>query len=202
MNKLIALFAIAALPLTSASVLAAGNAEAGKNKAAACVACHGADGNSLVPAFPTIAGQHASYIVKQLAEFKDGTRANPTMAPMAAPLSEEDMADLGAYFAEQPRKGEPEDPAAGEIGKLIYEGGNLESGVPACMACHGPNGSGNPAAKFPALAGQKAAYNEAQLKAFRAGERANDMNKMMREAARMLTDAEIKAVSAYMQGMK
>jgi len=203
MKKLIAISVLAALSVTAGHAIAGGNAEAGKTKSAMCAACHGADGNSVVnPVWPSLAGQHASYIVKQLSELKGGQRSDATMAPMAAPLSDEDMADLAAWFSSQSRIPAQADPAKVELGKLVYHGGVKESGVPACMACHGPDGSGNPAARFPSLSNQNAAYTAKQLKAFRDGSRANDLNAMMREAARAMTDAEIEAVASYIQGLR
>lgn len=203
MKKLIAISALAALSVTAGNAMAAGNAGAGQTKSAACAACHGADGNSVVnPVWPSLAGQHESYIVKQLMELKDGTRKDPTMSPMAAPLSEADMADLAAYYSAQPRKPGQADPAQVELGKQIYHGGNMKSGVPACMACHGPDASGVPAANFPSLSNQNAAYTAKQLKAFRDGSRANDLNGMMGNTAKFMTDAEIEAVASYIQGLR
>ena len=190
-----------ALSMTS-TVMAAGNVAAGKGKAAVCAACHGTDGNSLSDAFPKLAGQHEGYIVKQLMEFKSGARQNALMAPMVANLTEQDMADLGAYFASQktaPGAVSEELLAAGE---QIYRGGNKETGVPACMACHGPNGNGIPAADWPKLAGQYSSYIETQLHAFAKGERNNSPNGMMADIASKMSDAEIKAVSAYVFGLK
>lgn len=190
-----------ALSVTS-SAMAAGNVAAGKGKAAVCAACHGTDGNSLSDAFPKLAGQHEGYIVKQLMEFKSGARQNALMAPMVANLTEQDMADLGAYYASQktaPGAVSEELVAAGE---QIYRGGNKETGVPACMACHGPNGSGVPAANWPKLSGQYSSYVEAQLHAFANGDRNNDSNGMMRDIASKMSEAEIKAVSAYVFGLK
>lgn len=182
--------------------LVAGDASAGKEKAATCAGCHGADGNSANPIWPKLAGQHAKYLVKQLQDFKAGDRKNATMAPMAAPLSEQDMQDLAAYFSAQQIKLGEADPKLVDAGEKIYRGGNKTSGVSACMACHGPDGAGNPAANFPHLAGQHAAYIENQLKAFRSGERANDYGKMMRNIASKMTDHEIKAVASYIQGLR
>lgn len=178
-----------------------GDPSAGKEKSQTCAACHGADGNSSSDMYPKLAGQNAGYIAKQLAAFKNGDRENAQMSPMAADLSEEDMADLGAYYAEQ----EIEPGATNEellaAGRQIYRAGNAESGVPACMACHGPSGAGMPAAKWPALSGQYSAYTEKQLHAFASGERANDPNGMMRDIASKMTDEEIKAVSSYVSGL-
>ncbi|RMD71605.1 MAG: cytochrome c4 [Gammaproteobacteria bacterium] len=194
------LLALALLGLAG-GVQAAGDPEAGKGKAAACAGCHGADGNSPSPQFPKLAGQHASYLLKQLKDYKSGARKDPTMSGMAAPLSEKDMEDLAAYFASQTPK-----PAAAEekyvaLGERIYRGGIRERKVPACMACHGPDGLGNPAAAFPRLSGQHAAYTAKQLRAFKAETRANDPNGMMRDSAFFMKDGEIEAVAGYIQGL-
>lgn len=183
-------------------VAAAGDAQAGKEKAQVCAACHGADGNSANPEWPNLAGQHAGYTSKQLADFKAGeTRANPVMAQQAANLSDEDMADLGAYFATLAPAGGFVSEEQLALGERIYRGGNQETGVPACIACHGPNGAGDPMGRVPALSGQRVPYTVNQLKAFRSGMRKNDRNGMMRDASRLLSDAEIAAVSEYVAGL-
>lgn len=179
-----------------------GNAEAGKTKSATCAACHGADGNSVNPEWPKLAGQHPSYIAKQLANFKDDARVNPSMSPMAKPLSEQDMADLAAYFSSQAVKPGEADQTKVALGEQMYKGGNNATGVAACAACHGPTGTGNPASNFPSLSGQHATYIKNQLNAFRKGERANDAGKMMRNVAAKMTDAEIEAVAEYIAGLK
>lgn len=187
---------------TSTIVMAAGDVSAGKKKAAVCAACHGTDGNSLSDAFPKLAGQHESYIVKQLMDFQQGNRQNALMAPMVANLSEQDMADLGAYFASQKTAPGAVSEELVTAGEKIYRAGNKETGLPACMACHGPNGSGMPAAKWPKLSSQYSAYVETQLHAFAKGERSNDPNSMMRDIASKMSEDEIKAVSAYVFGLK
>ena len=179
-----------------------GNAEAGKTKSATCAACHGADGNSVNPEWPKLAGQHPSYIAKQLANFKDDARSNPSMSPMAKPLSEQDMADLAAYFSSQVKKPGEADQTKVALGEQMYKGGNNATGVAACAACHGPTGTGNPASNFPSLSGQHATYIKNQLNAFRKGERANDAGKMMRNVAAKMTDAEIEAVAEYIAVLK
>ena len=201
MKKLL-MIALASLSLSFAgNALAAGNAAAGKAKSQTCAACHGADGNSASADFPKLAGQHEEYLYKQLKQFKSGERPNAIMVGQVAGLSDQDMQDLAAFYASQTIKGGTADETKVELGKAIYRGGNTASGVPACMACHGPNGAGNPDAKFPALAGQHAKYTAAQLRAFRAGERANDAGKMMRNVAAKMTDAEIDAVAEYIAGL-
>ena len=185
--------------------LAIGDAAAGKAKAATCAACHGADGNSVNPVWPKLAEQHALYLHRQLQLFKQGLRPGTSMPGMAAPLSEQDMADLAAYFESQKRQPGLADEALVELGRRVYHGGNLKTHVPACAACHGPAGEGNPLSKYPSLASQHAAYVEERLKAFRAGETwgdAEDANgKIMAEVAKNMTDEEIKAVASYVQGL-
>jgi len=182
---------------------AAGSAEAGKVKAATCAACHGIDGNSQNPEWPSIAGQHESYIIKALQSFKNGDRQNVLMSGMAMPLSDEDMADLAAYFSSQKRAGNVADPSVVAAGERLYRGGNKDTGVSACLACHGPSGQGNPAAGWPVIAGQHATYSAAQLVAYRSKQRSTDGDtQMMRNVAASLTDDEIKAVSSYIQGLR
>lgn len=200
MKKLLLIAPLAGLALLG-TAQAAGDAEAGKTKSAMCAACHGPDGNSAVPDFPKIAGQHADYIYKQLQDYKSGARQNATMNGMVAALSDQDMADLAAYFSSQ--KGTvgtaEEDKVA--LGETVYRAGNAASGISACAGCHGPAGAGNPMANFPHLSGQHAAYTAAQLKYFRDGTRANDAGSMMRGVAKKMTDAEIEAVAQYIQGL-
>ncbi len=192
-----------AVALTSGAALAAGNASAGKTKSAPCMACHGADGNSPNVIWPKLAGQHPAYIVKQLQAFKSGDRKDPLMSAQAAPLSDQDMQDLAAYFSSQ--KIQTGTAAADKValGEGLYRGGNTESGVAACTACHGPIGQGNPAAAYPSIAGQHAAYVVKALKDFRAGNRGvGDTGKMMRGVGSKMTDAEIEAVAQYVQGLQ
>ena len=189
------------LGLIAGSAHAAGDAAAGQAKAAACAACHGADGNSVNPEWPKIAGQHPKYVEKQLMDFKEGRRKNDMMTGMVAPLSAEDMVNLGAYFAAQTGTGGFASESAARLGERIYRGGNAKTGVPACTACHGPEGAGDPLAGIPALSGQHAKYTATQLHAFRDEERNNDSNSMMRDAARWLTKEEIAAVAEYIAGL-
>lgn len=188
--------------LASGYSIAGGDVEAGKTKAAVCGACHGADGNSINPDWPSLAGQGAGYLFKQLSDFKNNKRSDATMAPQVATLSEQDMHDLAAYFSSQTAKAGKADQNQIELGEAVYRGGNSATGVAACIGCHGPTGSGNPAAKFPKVSGQHAAYTEAQLNAFQSSARNNDAGKMMRNLTIRLTDAEIKAVSQYIAGLK
>jgi len=190
----------------SHSLFAAGDAEAGKAKSAPCAACHGADGNSVNPAWPKLAGQGAPYIFKQLQMFKEGTRANALMAPQAASLSEQDMHDLAVYYAEQTTTPGAADPELVEMGEAIYRGGIIDKDVTACTACHLPNGAGNLPAKFPKLSGQHAAYTESRLIAYRAIDPTlekdiNPAESIMVSVTERLTDTEIKALAQYIQGL-
>lgn len=202
MKKFVVIAATCALLGSGTVALAAGDAAAGKAKSATCAACHNADGNSAITQYPKLAGQSADYLLKQLQDFKSGARANPIMLGMVAPLSPQDMEDLSAYFASQQVTRSAADKALAPQGEALFRGGNLSSGVSACAACHGAVGAGNPAAKFPSVAGQHAEYLETQLKAFRAMERSNDAGQMMRNIAAKMTDPEIKAVSSYIQGLQ
>jgi cytochrome c553 len=198
-NLLISLIVSAGLM----SVAHAGDAEAGKAKSATCAACHGADGNSLAPTFPKIAGQGERYLIKQIKDIRDGNRPVPAMAPFVAGLSDTDVADLAAYFSAQvPTTGGAKEELV-ELGQRIYRGGIESKGVPACLACHGPDGKGIEAAGFPRLAGQHDAYTQAQLTAFSMNQRTNDGDtRMMRDIAYRLHTTEIEAVSSYIQGLR
>jgi cytochrome c553 len=179
-----------------------GDVASGKAKAGTCAACHGPDGNSLNPEWPKIAGQHAAYIESQLRAFKEGKlRSNAMMTGMVAPLSEEDMKDLGAYYASLSMSGGFASEALVKAGERLYRGGNAKTGVPACMSCHGPAGRGDPRAGFPHLAGQHAAYTQAQLEGFRLGSRSTDPRRMMRDIALKLTPDEMAAVASYISGL-
>jgi len=184
------------------SAAQAGDAVAGKAKAATCGACHGADGNSLAPNFPKIAGQGERYLVKQITDIKNGGRQVPEMMGFVAGLSETDIADIAAYFAGQTASGGAADPELVEAGKRIFLGGNEKTGVPACIACHSADGKGMAAAGFPRIAGQHAAYTEKQLTDFYHAKRSNDANNVMRDIASRMHMSEIKAVSSYIQGLK
>lgn len=186
----------------TAEAAAKGDAAAGKAKSAVCGACHGMDGNSVNPEWPKLAGQHESFIVKQLQNFKSKERDDATMFPQTMNLSEQDMNDLAAYFSGQTQTPGQADVTQVELGEAVYRGGNSATGVSACIGCHGPTGAGNPAAKFPRLAGQHGAYTKAQLLKFRVGGRNNDAGKMMRNIAVRMNDAEIEAVAQYIAGLK
>jgi len=196
------LYVLAVTVLLTASLDSiAADPDAGKQKAQICAACHGADGNSTNPDWPKLAGQHSEYLVKQLSDFKAGNRQNPQMSAMIASLSQEDMADIAAWFDSQTTKIGAASEDLLEEGKKVYRYGNADTGVPACMACHGPDGAGNPAAKYPKLSGQHGPYTVTQLKAFRSGERSTDPNRIMRIVAGPMTDQEIEAVADYAQGL-
>ncbi|MCF2947189.1 cytochrome c4 [Paraglaciecola aquimarina] len=192
----------------STTAIAQGDAEKGKAKSVACGACHGADGNSLISMNPKLAGQHTNYLVKQLNDFKLASqtggkegRNNAVMNGMAAALSEQDILDISAYFSSQTgTDGEtPED--AVELGSKLYSGGDLERGITACIACHGPRGNGTSLSGFPDISGQHADYIKSQLKAFRSGDRANSLNGMMGDIAKKMTDEDIEILSNYVAGL-
>ena len=166
-----------------------------------CAACHGFDGNSFLPANPSLAGQHEEYLLKQLTEFKSGARSNPVMAGMVANLSADDLRNVAAYYASQtPKQMGAKDKDLVAQGRKLYRGGDAAKGIAACAGCHSPNGAGIPV-QYPRLASQHADYVAAQLKAFRAGDRANDPNQMMRITAIKLTDKEIAALAEYISGL-
>ena len=192
--------------MTMAAV--AGDAEAGKSKAAACAACHAPDGNSGAPTFPKIAGQSGRYLSKQLHDIKSNVRPVPVMMPIVANLSDQDIADLSAFFASQKPSTNQAKKDLVAKGEQIYRGGIRDKAVPACTACHSPTGSGNAPAGFPRLGGQHADYIATQLKAYRAAAdgdsagRANDGDtKPMRSIAAHLSDSEIAALANYVSGL-
>lgn len=203
---------LAACLLAAGQALAAGNAANGQAKAAVCGACHGVDGNSVNPEWPSLAGQLPEYIVKQLHDFKANRRNNELMSPMAQPLGKEDIEDLAAFFAtQQPKAGE----AKAELkarGEQIYRKGKHRPAVTACIGCHGPGGEGNrewgkslaapPAVLAPALGGQQAAYVAKQLQDYKKKTRANDVGRVMRDIASRLSDEDIAAVAEYITSLK
>ena len=191
-------------PVTYAadSTEAKGDADAGKAKSTLCAACHGPTGQSLAPIWPNLASQHESYIVQQLRNFKSGARNEATMVPMAMPLTEQDMLDLAAYFSSQAVKLGTVKEESLELGQKIYRGGNKETGVSACIACHGPKGAGNPAAKYPKVSAQNAEYNLKQLKDYASGVRQpQGQAAIMRDVASNMTEEEMKAVTDYIYGL-
>lgn len=191
-------------PTGAPSTQLVGDPVAGEGKSAVCAACHGKDGNSTVPNWPKIAGQLEGYLAKTLRAYQAGEkggRPDPVMMGMTQSLTDRDIADLASYFAKQTlQPGAAQAPLV-TLGERIYRGGNLASGVPACMGCHDVNGQGNSPANFPRLGGQFAEYISDQLKKFRAGTRSDDLNGIMRDIAKKMTDEEIQAVSSYVSGL-
>lgn len=206
-SRFILLPLLAALPLAAAAEsLVDGSAEAGKSKSLTCTACHGAEGNSINPLWPNIAGQSAPYIVAQLNAFKGGTRSDPLMSPQAMLLGDQDIRDLAVYFeslsAPAMAVANP-DPAQVDKAEALYRGGDSDNGVAACLACHGPTGRGNPAAEYPALQGQHATYTAKQLRDFASGARTSDgQTRMMRDIASRLQPDDITALASYIQGLR
>jgi cytochrome c553 len=200
--KLVATLSLVAVLGWTGSALAAGSKEAGQAKSATCMACHGADGTSLNPEWPNLAGQHESYLVGQLKAFHGGQRQNLLMSPMALILSEQDMADVAAFYSSQAVRGGEADPAKVKLGQRVYRSGNVTGGVMACAGCHGPAGRGNPPAAYPSVQGQHATYVAAQLRAYKSGTRSTDPNQMMRNVAAALSEEEIDAVASYVQGLR
>lgn len=181
---------------------AAGDAEAGQGKVAVCGACHGADGNSPAPNFPKLAGQGERYLLKQLHDIKSGDRPVVEMTGMLDNLSDQDMADIAAYFSSQKMSVGAADPKLVARGEALFRGGKLEEGMPACTGCHSPNGAGLDAAGYPQLGGQHAQYVAKQLTDFREGNRTNDGDAMiMRAIAAKLSNKDIEAVSSFIQGL-
>jgi cytochrome c553 len=195
------MFVVAAV---NAEPLVEGSAEAGQARSVTCAACHGPDGNSANPAWPSIAGQNATYILKQLRAYKSGSRADPLMTGQAMPLSEQEMHDLAVYYAGQAAAAKAV--AARDTvnkGEALYRGGDAENQVAACLACHGPTGRGNPAAAYPMLKGQHATYTATQLRNYANGQRKSDgPTRVMRDIAARLQEEDIVAVASYVQGLK
>ncbi|MBL4607543.1 MAG: cytochrome c4 [Pseudomonadales bacterium] len=190
---------------------AGGDATAGQAKAASCAACHGADGNSFTPMFPKLAGQGEGYIAKQLTDFQTGARSNAMMTPMVIGKTEQDIADIAAYYASQTVTPAVANAKLTTLGEKLYRGGHLEKGIAACTACHGPKAEGLAAAGFPSLQGQWPAYVVAQLTAFRAAGRDDKIGihrnndgeaRMMRDIAAKMSDQDIEAVSNFISGLK
>lgn len=187
-----------------AASLVDGDPEAGKAKSATCAACHGANGNSVNPEWPNIAGQSAKYAVAQLKAFKEGKRVNALMSGQAMLLSEQDMRDLAVYFESLPAAAQAvADASLIDRGEALYRGGNAEESIAACIACHGPTGRGNPAAAYPALNGQHATYTAKTLRDYASGERKSDgTTRMMRQIAARLSAEDVEALASYVQGLK
>tara|TARA_R110002110_G_scaffold205066_7_gene417097 strand:+ start:230439 stop:231074 length:636 start_codon:yes stop_codon:yes gene_type:complete len=211
MKKVAILFSLAmgwAQTGFTADPILKGDAAAGKAQTLVCSACHGADGNSAAPSFPKLAGQGEKYLVKQLKDIRDGARPIPTMIGQLDDKSNQDLADIAAFYASQPGSGSQADPELVALGEKVYRSGIAERNVAACVACHSPNGKGNAPAGFPALAGQHAEYIALQLREYRKGYedptgRTNDgETKIMRTTAFGLSDMEIEAVASYAAGLK
>lgn len=187
----------------AAESLVDGDAEAGQARSITCAACHGPEGNSANPLWPNLAGQHAKYIVAQLNAFKEGQRADALMTSQAMLLSDTDMANLAVYYEGlTPAVQTVADPSLVARGEALYRGGSADSGVAACIACHGPRGKGNPAAQYPSISGQHAAYTEKTLKDYASGARQSVAgNNVMNELSQKLGDEDIKALAAYVQGL-
>lgn len=181
-----------------------GSVEAGQEKSATCAACHGQDGNSVSPEWPSLAGQHPAYIVNQLQAYKTGERQDPSMVGFASQLSEQDMRDLAAYYSVQTLTPKGADPQLAGLGEDIYRAGIPERGIPACMACHGPTGHGNYLAAYPRISGQHAEYMLSTMRAYAAGTRRSDTeySQMMRNVADQLLEDEMRAVLGYVQGLQ
>ena len=204
MKKLILAGLVAVSSLTMAGSVLAGDAVAGKAKSAACGGCHGFDGNSLIPMYPKLAGQNEAYITKQVKDFKaDSSRKNEIMKGMVAALSDADAADIGAYFqAQSVSAAATFDESKIAAGREIYKGGNMQTGIPACQACHGPKGSGTAGIGYPQLGGQYVDYTLAQLKAFKNGSRTNDDKELMRSIVAKMSDEDMVAVANYIASLK
>jgi cytochrome c553 len=191
--------------LIASSMLSAqgGDPNAGQVKSATCAACHGADGNSMMGAWPSIAGQHESYLQTQITAIRDGERLAPLMIAFASNLTDQDISDLSAYYANQVMTPKSASPNSIELGQLIYLSGDIDRGLPACTACHGPDGRGNPLAGYPSLAGQHAQYTALSLNAYANGTRQTIRPvEVMRDIATLLTQEEVDAVSNYVQGLR
>ena len=189
--------------LTSITLfLGAGNPDSGEEKVAVCSDCHGADGNSVVGLWPSLAGQNEKYLVKQLRLVKSGDRVIDSMVGLLDNLQDSDLQDIAAFYASQRNKVGQADESKVELGRKLYYAGNLEKGIPACSACHSPRGLGNGPAAYPLLSGQQPDYVAKALKDYRAGERVNeDPSKIMAAIAYKLDDVEIDALSSFVHGL-
>ena len=203
--------ATAPTPSLPGKLAPAGNAETGATKAAVCTACHGPNGNSANPEWPSLAGQNAAYIREQLLLFRAGQRNNPVMYPMAQPLTDEDIHDLAAYFSTQTPAGLEADANYWKNGEKLYRAGDTARKIPACKACHGPVGRGNPGAGYPALQAQHSVYTTKQLTDYAAEQRYVDQagqptrsrnGQMMTTIAKRLTADDVRDLAAYLQGMR
>jgi cytochrome c553 len=206
-SLLFVVWAAAATPPVTPDPYTDGTVQAGTTKAAVCFSCHGPNGNSQNPVWPRLAGQNAVYIAEQLHLFKAGIRKNPVMQPMAAGLSDQDMDNLAVFFAAQTPVGLEGDPSYWKAGQALYVHGDESHGIPACAACHGPVGRGNPAAGYPALEAQQSVYVVSQLQNYANGTRysattATPNSIIMFDIARNLTPEQIRDVASYVQGLR
>lgn len=184
------------------AIFAQGNPQDGQTKAVVCAACHGQQGVSLTPEWPNLAGQNAKYTVKQLKDIKEGkSRVAPTMIAMVANLNEQDMDDLAAFYAKMPLAEGSTPKKYMQRGEQIYRGGDFDKHITACIACHGPRGTGNAQAGFPVLSGQKSAYTVLQLQAFKEGKRSNDLNHIMQDISGRMSQDDMEAVAHYIEGL-
>jgi cytochrome c553 len=202
MKRLWILVATISSSFVTTLAIPAPSAEAGATKAATCQACHGANGNSTNPDWPSLAGLGADYIAEQLNNFKTGKRSSPVMMPMTVNLTANDMADLGLYFDSLTNTGLEADPSFWQAGEKLYRGGDQARGIPACMACHGATGKGNEPAKFPALRGQQSTYVVKQLNDYASGTRATGPNGIMQTIAKRLSADDIRDLASYAQGIR
>ncbi len=192
-----------AITLLTGTAYAEGNAEEGAKRSVSCGACHGADGNSVNPQWPSIAGQNATYLANTLRAFQNGTRSDVLMSGQAQSLNEQDIENLAAYYAIQQITQRTASLELAKIGERLYQGGNKETSLTACIGCHGPSGKGNAPAGYPSLSGQHAAYTAKQLDAYQSEARKSDGDTMiMRNVAARLTQNEINALAAYIQGLR
>jgi cytochrome c553 len=209
---LLPLASVAAPAAEAASAAIVGDSDAGATKAATCTACHGLNGNSVNPDWPVLAGQNAVYLTQQIMQFRAGHRVNVLMLPMVQNLTDQDIADLAAFYARQTPAGLEADPSYWEAGKALYRGGDTQRDVPACIACHGPIGRGVPAAGYPALQAQHSVYNVRQLNAYADDTRYARDEKgrslgtpnahMMTTIAARLSAEERRDLASYLQGMR
>jgi len=202
MLRFIAIPLMLIYPLVAVQAQSAGDPQRGEEKAQACAACHGTDGNSSNPVWPKLAGQHPDYIVSQLQAFKSGDRKNDQMAPMVQGLSEQDMQDLAAWYASQSMSpGGAKESDDLQTAETLYRAGQQDDGMPACIACHGPRGNGIPYSGYPKISGQHAEYTTSTLKAYRSGDRQGSQARIMQDIAEKLTAAEIEALANYISGL-
>ena len=194
-------FALILLLIAPASFLLAGGIEAGKIKSIVCSACHGQDGNSINPLWPSLAAQHKQYTINTLRAYQNGSRVDAVMKAQVMALTEEDFEDIAAYYNAQKIQQKEYDYELAKKGESLYRGGNSSTGVAACIACHGPTGRGNPGAGYPSLAGQHAQYTQDALKDYVKLERKTGLNDMMQTLAPRLNAEEIEAVSEYIQAL-